>query len=74
MYSVFQEKDHLSTGWDVWAVHTEAETEAQRQCTWLLLKNKGVPNMLVNLQVNIEDIKNIVCTSALCSCKVMYLS
>jgi len=31
-------------------------------------------DMLVNLQRNIEDVENTVCSRALCSFEVMYLS
>lgn len=64
-------KDTFSTGQNMWAVHTKAETEAQCNCTQLLLSNEGVSDMLVNLQLNIEDVENTVCSS---SFNVMYLS
>lgn len=33
----------------MWASHTKSASEAQRKCTLLLLSDKGVSDMLVNL-------------------------
>ena len=58
-FFTIQRKEHVSTGKEMCAVHTQAETEAQCKCTTkpkLLLSNECVSDKLVNPRLNIENV------------------